>query len=264
MTKALGKGSAAMGWISTARGDYSFAAGYGAIADGNGSIAMGGVCDALGGYSAAMGYNANTTGSYAIAMGHHTNADGHTSVALGQYVNAGPADHTIILGKGVDDFNYLVNNIENSLMVGFDTTSPTLFVGGTNHRVGVGTSSPTRKFWVSGDAGGTGAWHNDSDVRLKHDIKTIENALDRVTRLRGVTFQWNDTQNHPEGVQVGLIAQEVEEVIPEVVEKKGDYYSLATANLVPVLIEAVKEQQRAIEEQTSKIADLQAQLDALR
>ncbi len=56
---------------------------------------------------------------------------------------------------------------------------------------------------------------------------------------------------------MGLIAQEVKEVVPELVEKKGEYYSLATSNLVPLLIKAIKKQ-------ASKIIDLQAQLDALR
>jgi hypothetical protein len=123
--------------------------------------------------------------------------------------------------------------------------------------VGIGTDNPTRKFWVNGDAGGTGAWQNDSDERLKKNIRTIDNALDKVARLRGVTFEWKDTQNHPEGQQMGLIAQEVEEIVPEVVEKKGEYYSMATSNLVALLIEAVKEQQEQIE-------DLKAQLQAAR
>ena len=63
---------------------------------------------------------------------------------------------------------------------------------------------------------------------------------------------------------MGLIAQEVAEVVPEVVEKKGEYYSLATASLVPVLIEAVKEQQSQIERQQAAIAQHQVEIDALR
>ena len=107
--------------------------------------------------------------------------------------------------------------------------------------VGIGTASPTRKLWVNGDAGGTTAWYNDSDERLKNNIVQIDGALEKVERLRGVYFRWNDEETHRPGQQVGLIAQEVAEVVPEVVERKGEYYSLATANLVPVLIEAVKE-----------------------
>jgi hypothetical protein len=113
--------------------------------------------------------------------------------------------------------------------------------------VGIGTTTPARTLWVNGDAGGTTNWYNDSDARLKEDIEEIDNALEKINRLQGVYFRWKDTETHPEGRRVGMIAQDVEEVVPEVVEKKGEYYSMATASLVPLLIEAIKEQQEQIE-----------------
>jgi hypothetical protein len=263
MPDSVGLYSVAAGRDAAASGIGSMALGYYPTAIGTGSLALGSYSAARGDHAVAIGENSFASADNSIAIGYINYALAEHSISIGNYANA-EATNAIVLGTGVDYSNRLVNSISNSLVVGFNTTTPTLFVGGASHRVGVGTSSPTRKFWVNGDAGGTGAWHNDSDERLKHDITTIENALDKVTQLRGVIFHWNDTHNHPEGAQVGLIAQEVQEVVPEVVEKKGEYYSLATANLVPVLIEAVKEQQRAIEEQALKIADLQAQLDALR
>jgi hypothetical protein len=108
-------------------------------------------------------------------------------------------------------------------------------------KVGIGTTSPARQLFVNGDAGGTTDWYNDSDGRLKKNISPIDGALDKISRLEGVYFEWRDTEHHQDGQRVGLIAQEVAEVVPEVVEKKGEYYSLATAGLVPVLIEAMKE-----------------------
>ena len=155
-------------------------------------------------------------------------------------------------------------------VVGFTGTSPVLrvstaAVGGdsivvsTTGNVGIGTTAPTRRLWVNGDAGGTSSWYNDSDERLKKNITQIDNGLDKVMRLRGVYFEWKDTTNHPEGRQVGLIAQEVEKVVPEVVDKKGEYYSIATANLVPVLIEAIKEQQKEIEKLRLEIEELRKQ-----
>jgi hypothetical protein len=107
--------------------------------------------------------------------------------------------------------------------------------------VGIGTTTPGRKLFVNGDAGGTTAWFNDSDERLKQNIHTIDNALDKVTKLRGVYYKWKDTTNHPAGQQMGLIAQEVKEVVPEVVGETNGYYSLATPNLVGLLVESVKE-----------------------
>ena len=80
-----------------------------------------------------------------------------------------------------------------------------------------------------------------SDERLKSDIKTIDNALYKVMNMRGVSF----TKQAERGI--GVIAQEVEKVIPEVVHD-GEYKSVAYGNIVGVLIEAIKEQQKQIDE----------------
>jgi hypothetical protein len=80
-----------------------------------------------------------------------------------------------------------------------------------------------------------------SDERLKSDIKTIDNALDKVMNMRGVSF----TKQAEKGI--GVIAQEVEKIIPEVVHD-GEYKSVAYGNIVGVLIEAIKEQQKQIDE----------------
>ena len=82
-----------------------------------------------------------------------------------------------------------------------------------------------------------------SDSRLKTDVKTIENAVDTVSKLRGVSFTRLDTQEKG----IGVIAQEIEEVIPEVVQD-GAYKSVAYGNVVGVLIEAIKELKAEIEE----------------
>ena len=73
-----------------------------------------------------------------------------------------------------------------------------------------------------------------SDEKLKTDIKTIENGLDKVMKMRGVSF----TKQAEKGI--GVIAQEVEKIIPEVVHD-GEYKSVAYGNMVGVLIEAIKE-----------------------
>jgi len=80
-----------------------------------------------------------------------------------------------------------------------------------------------------------------SDERLKSDIKTIDNALDKVMNMRGVSY----IKQAEKGV--GVIAQEIEKVLPEVVTD-GEYKSVAYGNIVGVLIEAIKEQQKQIDE----------------
>jgi hypothetical protein len=95
----------------------------------------------------------------------------------------------------------------------------------------------------------------NSDKKLKTNIKTIENALHKVLSIRGVEFDRIDTGDH----QIGVIAQEVEEIIPEVVYPKSapDYEtkSVAYANLVGLLIEAVKEQNQRIVELERKLEE---------
>jgi len=95
-------------------------------------------------------------------------------------------------------------------------------------------------------AAGAATFNNDvtafSDERLKSDIETITNALDKVMNMRGVTF----TRDGREGT--GVIAQEMQKVMPEVVHDKSEYMSVAYGNLVGVLIEAIKELKEEVDE----------------
>jgi hypothetical protein len=90
--------------------------------------------------------------------------------------------------------------------------------------------------------GHTGA----SDERIKTNIKTIENALEKTLLLRGVNY--NDIRIEPDKLRMGLIAQEVELIIPEVVhtDEKTTMKSIEYQNIVGLLVEAIKEQQKQI------------------
>jgi hypothetical protein len=89
----------------------------------------------------------------------------------------------------------------------------------------------------------TGTITANSDEKLKENVITIENALKKVLSLRGVEYDRIDNGDH----QIGVIAQEVEKIVPAVVY--GDEIkSVAYANMVGLLIEAIKEQQKEIEE----------------
>jgi hypothetical protein len=96
---------------------------------------------------------------------------------------------------------------------------------------------------VTGDIVASGTVTANSDEKLKENVITIENALEKVLSLRGVEYDRIDSGDH----QIGVIAQEVEKIVPAVVY--GDEIkSVAYANLVGLLIEAIKEQQKEIEE----------------
>jgi hypothetical protein len=94
-----------------------------------------------------------------------------------------------------------------------------------------------------------------SDARVKTNVNTIENALEKTLALRGVTY--NRTDSEDVRTKVGVIAQEIIEVLPEVVNQDNDgMYSVSYGNITALLIEAIKEQQLQIEELKSIINGL--------
>jgi len=109
-----------------------------------------------------------------------------------------------------------------------------------NGDVGIGTKNPGERL----DVNGTVRAHNfipPSDVRLKKEITPINNPLEKTTQLRGVNYKWIN-EEMGEGMQMGVIAQEVEAIIPEVVFTDDEgYKSVAYNKLVAVLIESIKE-----------------------
>ena len=126
------------------------------------------------------------------------------------------------------------------------------------------TTSATYELYVSGDIYATGTITAASDLRLKTNINTIENALEKVLALRGVTYEWDLTKakGRKEGVKMGVIAQEVEPIIPEVVTYAADVdeYSVEYGNMTALLIEAVKEQQQIINTMRAEIETLKLKL----
>ena len=98
----------------------------------------------------------------------------------------------------------------------------------------------------SGNLTATGNVTAYSDKRIKENIKTIDNALSKVLQLRGVTYNRTDLEDKSE--QIGIIAQEIQEILPQVVNEENDRLSVAYGNLAGVFIEAIKEQQSQIEE----------------
>jgi len=111
--------------------------------------------------------------------------------------------------------------------------------------VGIGTSSPAYKLDVAGTIRATGNVIAYSDARVKENVVTIENALTKVVNLRGVEYN----KIGEEEKSIGVIAQEIEQVIPQVVSTDDQgMKSVAYGNIVGVLIEAIKEQQAEIQE----------------
>jgi hypothetical protein len=131
-----------------------------------------------------------------------------------------------------------------------------------NGNVGMGSLTPSVRLQVSGDIIANSV-AGTSDRRFKTNIHPVDNALAKVKALQGVYFNWNQ-KDFPEkdfGAQneLGLIAQEVEKVVPEIVSKdnsKEEYRSVKYDKLVALLVEAMKEQQKQIEQLQLKVKQL--------
>jgi hypothetical protein len=116
----------------------------------------------------------------------------------------------------------------------------------SNGTLGIKTSNPSVELDVIGDIEYTGTITDVSDERLKENIVTVYNALDKIRALNGVYFNMIDT---PEKTEIGVIAQDVQKVLPEavsVVEPEQGYLGVSYTSIIPVLIEAVKDQQKEI------------------
>ena len=92
-----------------------------------------------------------------------------------------------------------------------------------------------------------------SDERLKDNIELIAQPIDKLKQIKGVSFDWNDKSEHT-GHDIGVIAQDIEKILPELVATRDDgYKAVRYEKIVALLIEAIKDQQSQIDELKSKI-----------
>jgi hypothetical protein len=218
----------------------------------------------------------NTTGRTNIFLGYETgyfNTAGNRNIFLGQHAGksnisgcddiyigfeAGKLNETgsrnIFIGTTAGNNNAGSDNIFIGYQAGYlETGSQKLYIANgkypsdtliygdfSSDRVGIGTTSPEYELEVDGTVCADD-YVTNCDLRLKKDVEPIEKALERIARLRGVTFHWKDGKKD-KGQQLGVIAQEIEDVFPQVVYTDGKgYKSVDYSNLVAPLIEAVKE-----------------------
>ena len=97
-------------------------------------------------------------------------------------------------------------------------------------------------------AGGDITAANLSDKRLKDDISLIDNPLSKIMSLDAIEFNWNDKQSTHQGHDIGLIAQQVEKIAPEIVkERSNGYKALKYEKVIPLLVGAIQEQEEKIQ-----------------
>ena len=117
--------------------------------------------------------------------------------------------------------------------------------------IGIGTDNPSEKLDVNGNVKAID-FNTTSDENLKDNIRTIKDPLAKVVQIRGVNFDWKETQKP----SVGVIAQEVEKVLPELVTDSGTK-TVNYNGLIGLLIEVVKEQQTQINSLNERLSKLE-------
>jgi hypothetical protein len=175
----------------------------------------------------------------------------------GNPIETGKYNDCYILGSGRD--LYIVNN---------NTSKDMLFLtGGTatanermrikyNGKVGIGVTNPTQLLSLNGGAYCNGTtWSNASDSTLKRNTETLSKyGLEELMKMRSVSYYYKaDTTNK---LEIGFIAQELKNIIPEVVSGEEGNMGISYGNLVPVLVNAIKEQQSEIETMKNDIKEL--------
>lgn len=155
------------------------------------------------------------------------------------------------LGFGTGNDTIFQGNDDGVVVTGanvaFDTD--TLFVDFINHRVGIEKNNPSTELDVNGTVSATN-FDTTSDINKKENVSYINNGIDTVMQLKGVEFDWIATNEHSSGV----IAQQIEEVLPWLVHNNGEHKSVNYNGIIGYLIEAIKEQQETINNLVSNIS----------
>ena len=222
-----------------------------------------------------------TDGSNNTLLGTYAGADlkaGHSNVIIGSgamadiyYGSSGTASSNVIIG--VNAGKKALNGSKN-IFIGYqagmeETGSGLLYIDNS------ASSTPliygnfeTNDFRINGDVEYTGTIGTPSDARLKQNVVELSGVMEKLMYLRGVYFDWIPGSESgmllSSGHQIGVIAQELELVYPElVITSENGYKMVDYTKLTPVLLQAVKEQQLAIDSQQSQIDELKSRLSAM-
>ena len=177
---------------------------------------------------------------------------GSNAIAIG--------DGTNVIAMQYGSTGYIVANGSLALGGGGNVTNQLFLTSGGN--IGIGDATPSYNLEVNGTTYCNNTWQS-SDVRFKKNITAIEGALDKITRMNGKSYEFRTDEfkerRFSKGRDLGLIAQELKEILPEAVhlDTTDGYYSINYIAVIPVIIEAMKEQDSIIKAQSLKIDNLQ-------
>jgi hypothetical protein len=237
-----GVNSVAIGNGSVARGDYSVAFGLNNLAHASSTVAIGTNIQAEGYNSIAIGRDVATTGVHSMALAFNSSARSFGETTMG--VNATDNPALSITGWDVNDRLFTIGN-------GNPFTS---------------TRSNALVIYKDGNATLSGTLTQNSDIRLKRNIKPLSNSLSTLLNLRGLHYQWNNVKPKDTlAMQTGLIAQDLERFLPELVTTDDQgYKSVNYIGLIPHLIESVKELDSKNDQLTQENQSLKSELQRIQ
>jgi Chaperone of endosialidase/Head domain of trimeric autotransporter adhesin len=284
----------ALGYSTRANGVYATAIGFSSVADGSNALATGQNTSASGAYSSSFGWatNAKAVGAMAVGVyndntdnpntsteqstdrlfqignGNSTTRSNAITVLRNGYTGIGVTDPAYNLDistrmriRGAPGFSagLWLNNEANTAIPAFIGMYTDNLVGFYGNGVGWGFVMNT----TTGNATLSGSLTQNSDARLKRDIVPLSNSLEAIQQLSGYSYHWKDASNTDE--QIGLLAQEIQKVYPQLVKENAQgTLSVNYSGMVPVLLEAIKEQQKQSEKQQLKIDMQQNELEELK
>jgi hypothetical protein len=263
---ALGTG---LGISNTVSNGFASAFGYTNTSSGSGSLAAGLNNTSSNTYTIALGRQNSASASEAIAIGQQNTASAANTIAIGK-TNIIQGASSIGIGSGIQhsvassiSIGYnLTTAVTNQIQFGLNNTNKVVIDSSAN--VGIGTTTPGQKLTVVGNGQftsvGSGAYGFDlnltsdgtlttsaSDMRLKENIQQLDSkeTLEKILQLKPSAFDWKSNSSH----DIGLIAQEVEQIFPELVfENPTDGYKGINYSRIPaLLISAVQELSKKVE-----------------
>jgi hypothetical protein len=277
---ATGNSSVAIGKESYAQGVSAIAIGFKAHAAGDGSVALGqenvswGTTNFTAGYQNTAGDTSAVVGlgGGAVAMGEYNTASADASMALNRATTASNQAATSMgFGTTADNVGMLAIGVNNAAGIG-DTgasyyyadgaqTGPQVGVafvignGDINTQTNTAGANPSNAFIVKYDgfANLAGGLNIESDARLKSNITSLGSTVAKLMQIDGKSYTLKSNENEN---KIGLLAQEIFEVFPELVKSgmnKNETLSVNYQGLIPVIINAIKEQQNQIDELMVKI-----------
>lgn len=188
------------------------------------------------------------TSTYLTTTGSAANLTSITGASANTYGNATTVPQLTV------DTNGRITAISNVTIAAAAPASPSQWTSGatgltTTSSVGIKSTAPTSALDVTGDVKVSGIitatdFNSSSDINLKTNIQTIENPIDKLFEINGVTFNWIENEK----ASVGVIAQDVERALPQLVNDMGSHKVVNYNGLIGLLVECIKHQQKQIDE----------------